>query len=281
MKKRPFAATGVEVPIIGQGTWAIERGDREEALRALRRGLELGANHIDTAEMYGNGAAEELVAEAIAGRRDEAFLVSKVLPSNASRAGTVAACENSLRRLGTDHLDCYLLHWEGNHPLEETVAGFEQLVGDGKIRSWGVSNFDERALTRAVAIAGAEKIACNQVCYHIQERAIEHEVIPYCQEKGIAVVAYSPFGSGGFPRRRSRGGKVLADLARTRRVTPYQVVLAFLCRHEGLFAIPKSSSVAHVVDNAAAGDLVLEDRELERLEAAFPLGPRRRGLPMI
>ena len=170
MKKRPFAATGVEVPIIGQGTWAIERGDRGEARRALRRGLELGANHIDTAEMYGNGAAEELVAEAIAGKRDEAFLVSKVLPSNASRAGTVAACENSLRRLGTDHLDCYLLHWEGDHPLEETVAGFEQLVGDGKIRSWGVSNFDERALAHAVAIAGAERIACNQVCYHVQER---------------------------------------------------------------------------------------------------------------
>ena len=279
MKKRPFAATGVEVPIIGQGTWAIERGDRGEARRALRRGLELGANHIDTAEMYGNGAAEELVAEAIAGKRDEAFLVSKVLPSNASRAGTVAACENSLRRLGTDHLDCYLLHWEGDHPLEETVAGFEQLVGDGKIRSWGVSNFDERAL--AHAIAGAERIACNQVCYHVQERAIEHEVIPYCQDKSIAVVAYSPFGSGGFPGRRSGGGKVLADIAGTRRATPYQVVLAFLCRHEGLFAIPKSSSVAHAVDNAAAGDLVLEDRELERLETAFPLGPRGRGLPMI
>ncbi len=259
----------------------MEQCDRAVAIRALQRGVDLGATHIDTAEMYGNGAAEEIVGEAIQGRRDEVYLVSKVLPSNASRAGTIAACESSLQRLCTDRLDCYLLHWEGSYPLAETVAGFEQLLVEGKIRAWGVSNFDERALAEVIAIAGAESIACNQVCYHLQERAIEHAVVPFCERHGIAVVAYSPFGSGSFPAARSPGGRLLAEIGASREASAYQIALAFLCQRQAQFAIPKSATVAHVEDNAAAGDLALTDAEIERIDAVFPLGRPRRGVPMI
>src|SRR4051794_9544186 len=192
MKFRQFGNSERDVPIIGQGTWYIERADRENAVAALRRGIDLGMTHVDTAEMYGD--AELVVAEAIAGRRDDVFLVSKVLPGNASRRGTVAACERSLKRLNTDRLDCYLLHWRGSFPLTETVAAFEELVGAGKIRAWGVSNFDVDDLDELLEIAGAGKIACNQVLYHLQERAVEHAVIPWCEAHGTAVVAYSPFG---------------------------------------------------------------------------------------
>lgn len=281
MNTRSFGPTGIDVPVIGQGTWRMERSDRAATIRALHRGLDLGATHIDTAEMYGNGAAEELVGEAIRGRRDGVYLVSKVLPSNASRAGTIGACEGSLRRLATDRLDCYLLHWEGSHPLTETVAAFEQLLVDGKIRAWGVSNFDERAMAEAVAVAGAESIACNQVCYHLQERAIEHAVLPFCAQHGIAVVAYSPFGSGSFPAACSPGGQLLAEIGASREASAYQIALAFLCRRRAQFAIPKSATVAHVEDNAAAGALALTDAEIERIDAVFPLGRPRRGVPMI
>ena len=259
----------------------MERDGRATAIEALRRGLDLGMSHIDTAEMYGNGAVEELIAEAIAGRRDEVFLVSKVLPSNASREGTIRACEASLRRLGTDRLDCYLLHWEGHYPLEDTVAAFERLVADGKIRSWGVSNFDEAVMERVVAIAGAESVACNQVCYHIRERAIEHAVIPFCEQHGVAVVAYSPLGSGAFPSPRSSGGGVLAEIAEAHGASPHQVVLSFLCRSDALFAIPKASCVDHVEDNAGAAGLALANDEIARLDSAFPLGPKRSNLPVI
>lgn len=258
----------------------MERSDREAAIAAIRRGLDLGMTHIDTAEMYGSGRVETLLAEAIQGRRDEIFLVSKVLPSNASRTGTVRACERSLQRLQTDRLDCYLLHWEGSHPLADTVAAFEQLRAEGKIRSWGVSNFDERAMEQVVAIAGAESVACNQVCYHIRARAIEHGVVPFCRRHGIAVVAYSPFGSGSFPDPGSAGGRVLAEIAAAHEVTSHAIGLAFLCRQGRLFAIPKSSRVDHVEANAAAGSLTLSDAEIARLDDAFPRGPRR-GLPMI
>ena len=183
MERRPFGSTRREVSVIGQGTWYIEHADAETAIAALRRGLDLGMTHIDTAEMYGSGAAEELVGAAIAGRRDEVFLVSKVLPHNASRNGTIAACERSLKRLKTDRLDCYLLHWRGSHPLADTVAAFERLSADGKILSWGVSNFDVDDLDELSEVVGAAKPACNQVLYHLRERAIEHRVIPWCERE--------------------------------------------------------------------------------------------------
>src|ERR1700722_6528880 len=184
VQHRQFGPTGRNVSTIGQGTWNLERADRRSAVATLGRGLDLGMNHIDTAEMYGGGAAEELIAEAIAGRRDEVFLVSKVLPSNASRRGTVAACDRSLARLRTDRLDCYLLHWRGSHPLAETVAAFEELRGSGKILAWGVSNFDVDDLGELASLAGARLPACNQVLYHLEERAIEHAVLPWCEERG-------------------------------------------------------------------------------------------------
>ena len=198
MRREPFGPTGVAVPVIGQGTWRMER-DRTAAVAAVRRGLELGMTHVDTAEMYGDGAVEELVGEAIAGRRDEVFLVSKVLPGNASRRGTVAACRRSLERLRVERLDAYLLHWTGDHPLAGTVEAFEELAADGHIGAWGVSNFDEEELAQLVAIAGEGRVACNQVLYHLEERAIEHAVLPFCRDHGIAVVAYSPFGHDDFP----------------------------------------------------------------------------------
>jgi len=281
MRHGIFGGTGVAVPIIGQGTWNLERSDRLTAIATLRAGLDAGTTHIDTAEMYGNGRVEELVAEAIAGRRDEVFLVSKVLPANASAAGVPRACHASLRRLRTDRLDAYLLHWPGRHPVAETIAAFEALVRDGKIRAWGVSNFDVDALEEAAAIAGAERIACNQVLYHLGERGIEHAVLPWCTRRGVAIVGYSPFGSGDFPSARSAGGRVLAEIARAHGATPRQVALAFLTRDPGVFAIPKASSPAHALENAAAGDLRLRDADLRRLDAAFPRPRPRRGVPTM
>jgi diketogulonate reductase-like aldo/keto reductase len=281
MRQQPFGPTGRLVPVIGQGTWYIEAAKRGDAVAALRRGLDAGIGHIDTAEMYGSGAAEEIVGEAIAGRRDEVFLVSKVLPHNASRAGTRAACERSLARLGTDRLDCYLLHWRGAHPLPETVAAFEDLRRAGKILSWGVSNFGVDDLTELAAGAGAERPACNQVLYHLKERAIEHAVLPWCERNGVAVTAYSPFGHDDFPAGHSRGGRALAAVAAAHGATPRQVALAFLTRRPSVFAIPKAASSPHVDENAAAGDLVLSADEIARIEAAFPLGAKPRTLPML
>jgi diketogulonate reductase-like aldo/keto reductase len=235
--------------------------------------------HIDTAEMYGD--AELVIAEAIAGRREAVYLVSKVLPSNASRRGTIAACERSLARLKTDHLDCYLLHWRGSYPLAETVAAFEQLKASGKIRSWGVSNFDVDDLDEILAVAGEGKIACNQVLYHLQERAIEHSVIPWCAKHEVAVVAYSPFGHNDFPDPRSKGGELLGAIAKRHGATPRQVALSFLVRESPLFAIPKAATEVHAADNAAAGDLVLNKDEIASLDKAFPRGPKPRSLPML
>jgi len=265
--------------VIGQGTWYIDRGDRGNAVAALRRGIDLGMTHIDTAEMYGD--AELVVAEAIAGRRDAIFLVSKVLPSNASRRGTITACERSLTRLKTDRLDCYLLHWRGSYPLAETVAAFEELVNVGKIRRWGVSNFDADDLSEMLAVAGKDKIACNQVLYHLRERAIEYAVIPWCEAHGVAVVAYSPFGHNDFPQLRSKGGEVLQAIADAHGASPRQVALSFLTREPALFAIPKASSQEHAADNAAAGKLALSNDEIVALDKAFPRGPRPRSLPML
>ena len=281
MKQDVFGPTGRRVPVIGQGSWYIESGDRRQAVAALQRGIEQGMTHIDTAEMYGDGAAESVVGEAIAGRRDAVFLVSKVLPHNASRQGTVAACERSLRALGTDRLDVYLLHWRGPHPLAETFAAFERLQQDGKIRAWGVSNFDVDDLDEALAVAGPGRIACHQVLCHLGERAIEHAVIPWCRQHGVAVVAYSPFGHDAFPKATSPGGRVLAEVAAAHGATARQVALAFLLRQPGVFTIPKASRAAHTEDNAGAGALVLSAADITRIDAAFPRGTRPDHLPMI
>jgi diketogulonate reductase-like aldo/keto reductase len=279
LRQKEFGKTGQQVSAIGQGTWYIDRGNRKDAVAALRRGVDLGMTHIDTAEMYGD--AELVIAEAIAGRRDEVFLVSKVLPSNASRRGTIAACERSLARLKTDRLDCYLLHWRGSYPLADTVAAFEQLVSAGKIRSWGVSNFDADDLDEILEVAGGGRIACNQVLYHLQERAIEHAVIPWCAKHGVAVVAYSPFGHDDFPDPRSGGGEVLQRIASRHGVSPRQVALGFLTRERTLFTIPKASGPEHVADNAAAGDLVLSEEEIAAIDKVFARRPKPRSLPML
>jgi diketogulonate reductase-like aldo/keto reductase len=267
--KRRFGSA--QVPVIGQGTWNLENDDRAEAIRALRRGFDLGLTHVDTAEMYGSGRVEEIVGEAIAGRRDELFVVSKVLPRNATRAGVVRACERSLAQLKTDRLDVYLLHWPSEHPLEETVAGFEELARAGKVRAWGVSNFDVDQLERVVAIAGPGRVACNQVLYHLGARYPEGALLKSCARHSVALVGYSPFGSGRFPSERSAGGRALAEVARARGATVRQVALAFLTRLDDTFTIPKAARPEHVEDNAAAAKIALEPSDVARLDAAFPV----------
>ena len=279
MKEKNFGRGGPQVSVIGQGTWYLDRGDRKQAVAALRRGIELGMTHIDTAEMYGD--AELVIAEAIAARRDELFLVSKVLPSNASRRGTITACERSLKRLNTDRLDCYLLHWRGSYPLSETVAAFEELKSAGKIRSWGVSNFDADDLDEILEVSGEGKIACNQVLYHLKERAIEHAVIPWCAKHGVAVVAYSPFGHNDFPAPASPGGRVLQKIADAHKATPRQIALAFLTRETTVLTIPKAGNAEHAAENAGAGELALSDNEIAALDAAFPRGAKPHSLPML
>jgi diketogulonate reductase-like aldo/keto reductase len=280
-RSRGFGATGREVPPVGQGSWRSDESSATGAVAALERGLDLGMSHIDTAEMYGSGAAERIIARAIAGRRDEVFLVSKVLPSHARKRATIAACESSLERLGTDRLDCYLLHWPSRYPLEETIDAFETLVASGKILSWGVSNFDVEDLDQLATIAGQGRIACNQVLYHLEERAIEHKVLPWCRAHGVAVVAYTPFGqSPAAFDSRTRHGRVLHEIAAAHGATARQVALAFLLRHANTFVIPKSSDIAHVEENAAAARLDLTAAEVARIESAFPSG-KPRPLPMI
>jgi diketogulonate reductase-like aldo/keto reductase len=278
MTPRPFGPLATQVVPIGQGTWNIEK-DRKNAVGALRKGIELGLTHIDTAEMYANGRVEEIVGEALSTEpslRDRCFLVSKVLPQNASFAKTIESCEKSLKRLKTDHLDVYLLHWPAPHPLEETLRAFEELVKTGKTRAYGVSNFDERALERAVRLAGDRKIVCNQVLYHIEERGIEHAVIPACEKHNVAVVGYSPFGQGSFPTVRSSGGKVLAEIGLAHGATPHAVALSFLLRRPSTFVIPKS--IGHVEDNAKALDVELTAEEIQQIEYSFPRGPKPREL---
>jgi diketogulonate reductase-like aldo/keto reductase len=265
--------------VIGQGTWHIDSGDRATAIAALRRGLDRGMTHIDTAEMYGD--AETVVAEAIAGRRDEVFLVSKVLPKNASRAGTLAACDRSLTRLRTDRLDCYLLHWRGAYALEETIVSFEQLKQAGKILSWGVSNFDVPDLEEVLQTGGDARPVCNQVLYHLRERAIEHAVLPWCEQRGVAVVGYSPFGHGDFPGPKTPGGRVLQEVAAVHGATPRQAALAFLVRRPAVFAIPKASTPEHAAENAAAAELHLTEEELAQIDRVFPPGPHPRELPTL
>jgi len=275
MDFRKFGTTGKDVARIGQGTWNIpERGAAADgAKRALQRGVELGMTHIDTAEMYGDGRAEELVGEAIREgnlRRENLFIVSKVLPSNSSYAGTLRACERSLRRLGTDYLDCYLLHWRGSQPLRETMRALEKLVDDGKIRSLGVSNFDLDDLEEAKAVLERHALACNQVLYHLQERGIEHRIQPWCAQNGVAVVAYTPFGRSGVPGDATPRGRVLAEIAQKHEASPRAIILAFLTREPNVFAIPKAASIPHVEENARAGDIDLGADDIARIEEAFP-----------
>ncbi|MGE0406007.1 MAG: aldo/keto reductase [Candidatus Korobacteraceae bacterium] len=279
MEYRRFGPTNREVSVLGQGTWYSGDESSTAAVAALRIGLDLGMNHIDTAEMYLDGGAERIVGQAIAARRHEVFLVSKVLPQNASLTGTIQACERSLARLKTDRLDCYLLHWRGQHPLRDTIAAFQKLRQQGKILSWGVSNFDENDLEEVREIDGS--FACNQVLYHLKERAIEHVVIPWCENHRIAVVGYSPFGHDDFPGEDTPGGRLLREIAESHNATPRQVTLRFLLRQPGMFVIPKSSSPEHTAENAAAGSLKLTEEDVEQLDRAFPLGPKPRELPML
>jgi diketogulonate reductase-like aldo/keto reductase len=279
---RMFGSTRRRVAEIGQGTWKMEGSAAADAVAALRRGLDLGLTHIDTAEMYGSGASEKIIGKAIEGRRDEVFLVSKVLPNHASKNGTLAACEKSLAHLRTDRLDCFLLHWRGSVPLEETITAFETLARQGKILAWGVSNFDVPDLDEVAAIAGPGHPACNQVLYHLKERAIEHAVLPWCAKHGSAVVAYTPFGqSPGIYAGESKPARVLREIADAHGATPRQVALRFLLRHPDTFVIPKASDIAHVTENAGAYAVELSDSETNKIDAAFPRGKAPRGLPMI
>lgn len=265
---------GGAMPVLGLGTWMMGERKREAAaeLAALRLGLDLGMNFIDTAEMYGNGGAEEIVREAMAGRRDQIFLVSKVLPHNASRAGTVKACEASLKRLGTDRLDLYLLHWAGNHPLDDTIAAFEQLKRAGKIRRWGVSNFD---LSEMAPLDGTA-VASNQVLYNLARRGIEFDLLPWCRQRGIPVMAYSPIEQGRLLRN-----KALVALAATRGCSAAQLALAWVLRQDGVVTIPKASTLAHVRENRAALDIVLSDAECAALDKAFPRPTKPTPLAML
>jgi diketogulonate reductase-like aldo/keto reductase len=274
MRSRKFGPLETSVPLIGIGTWKMERDDADAVSAALGRAIELGMTHVDTAEMYGNGLVEMMLGDVLAGIREKVFLTSKVLPSNASAKQTLEACDDSLQRLKTDYLDLYLLHWRGDTPLEETFEAFETLREQGKIRAWGVSNFDAEDLEEAYALVGADKIACNQVLYHLGDRTIEHQVIPWCERNNVAVVAYSPFGSRrGFPKSQA-----LAMLGEQLGATPRQLALAFLARRS--FVIPKSSNVEHVEQIAKAGDIEIDDDTAAAIDAAFPLGEWR-GLPSI
>ena len=268
MEKRPFAWTGEQVPVIGQGTWEIQ------GVEALRRGLDLGMTHIDTAEMY---RTEEQVGQAIAGRRDEVFLASKVLPGNASYEGTLRACEASLGRLQTNRLDLYMLHWPGRHPIRDTMRAMEKLVADGMVRFIGVSNLDLKELQAAEAALKNERMACNQVLYHLGDRGIERRLLPYCKERQIAVVAYSPFGHGSFPANHP----VLADIAKRHGMTTRQVVLRWVTRDDQVFTIPKTSRPERVPENAGGSGWQLAEQDLAAIDRAFPAPDRDVPLGMI
>jgi diketogulonate reductase-like aldo/keto reductase len=264
--------SGEHVPALGQGTWffAEEPRRREDEIAALQLGLDLGMTLIDTAELYASGGAEEIVGEAIAGRRDTAFLVSKVHPRNASRRGTIAACERSLERLRTDRIDLYLLHWRGSIPLHETVEAFTRLARDGKIRYWGVSNFDVADMEELVALSAGDAVAINQVLYNLKRRGIEHDLLPWCRERGVPIMAYTPFEQGGLLRHA-----VVKRVAERHASTPAQVALAWVLRGEGVNAIPKSASPPHVRENRAALELHLLPEDFAELDGAFPPPARK------
>lgn len=268
---------GETVPALGQGTWKMgeQRGRRADEVRALRLGLDLGMALIDTAEMYASGIAEEITGEAIRGRRDEVFLVSKVLPSNASLSGTTAACERSLRRLGVETIDLYLLHWPSSHPISGTVGAFKALRQAGKIRHWGVSNFDVSEMEELLRVGG-EQVATNQVLYNLSRRAIEYDLVPWQQKRRIPLMAYSPIEQGRLAHHRS-----LSEIAVRLNATPAQIALAWALAQPQTMVIPKATGEAHVRENRAAADIVLTDEDFAALNAVFPPPRRKSSLEMI
>ncbi len=270
--------SGEKVPALGQGTWrmAEDARRRKDEIAALRAGLDLGMTLIDTAEMYASGEAEALTAEAIAGRRDEVFVVSKVLPENATKRGTIAACERSLKRLATDRIDLYLLHWRGSAPLAGTVEAFGELMRAGKIRAWGVSNFDKSDMEELWGLAGGKACATNQVLYNLSRRGIEHDLIPWCEERRVPIMAYSPVEQGRLVRHRE-----VQAIAQRHKATPAQVALAWTLRHDGVISIPKAGSVAHVKENRAALDLRLTAADFAALDRAFPPPRGPKALEML
>lgn len=271
--------SGTSVPTLGQGTWRMgeDRRGHADEVTALRRGIDLGMTLIDTAEMYGDGGAELVVAEAIKGRRDEMQLVSKVLPSNASRAGTIAACERTLKRLGTDHIELYLLHWRGRHPLAETVDAFETLKRSGAIGAWGVSNFDVDDMEELLAVPGGKACATNQVLYNLTARGIEYDLLGWSADHAIPVMAYSPLGNDNRMLRHPE----LQRIAHARGATAAQVALAFVLARPNVIAIPKATGLDHVAENRAAADLTLTAADLAALDTAFPPPRRKQSLEMI
>ncbi|MGH8718751.1 MAG: aldo/keto reductase [Burkholderiales bacterium] len=276
--KKVALPSGEQVPALGQGTWYLgeNRATRAEEIATLRLGLDLGLTLIDTAEMYGEGQSEDLIGEAIEGRRDEVFLVSKVYPHNASRRGAVAACERSLRRLKTERLDLYLLHWRGNVPLEETLEAFAALIRAGKIRSWGVSNFDVDDMEELTRLDAGSSVATDQVLYNLTRRGVEYDLFPWCRERNIPMMAYSPIEQGRMLKDRT-----LRNVAERHGATPVQVALSWLLRHDRLIVIPRSGKTEHVRENRAALDLELTDQDLAELDRAFPPPTEPRPLEML
>jgi diketogulonate reductase-like aldo/keto reductase len=282
MLSKKFGWTGVDIPVIGQGTWMIEGNSEKEkrAIETLKIGLKLGMTHIDTAEMYGDGHVEELVAEAISSRRNDIFLTSKVLPSHASYEGTLTACMESLRRLKTEWLDLYLLHWPGPYSIPDTMRAMEKLVEEKRIRFIGVSNFDIEELNVAESALKKEKLACNQVLYHLKDRGIERRVLPYCSQRGIAVVGYAPFGHGNFPSPNSSEGLILKQIGQG--LTPRQVSLKFLTRHPCVFTIPKTTHPERVKENSGGGvGRKLVEEAIIAIDRAFPAPDHDTSLGMI
>jgi diketogulonate reductase-like aldo/keto reductase len=269
--RRARTRTGAEIPVLGLGTWKMGEDSRRrrDEIASLRLGLDLGLTQIDTAELYASGRSEEIVAEAIAGRRDEVFLVSKVMPENASFEGTLRACEGSLARLATDRLDLYLLHWKGRHPIADTLRAFLRLREEGKIRHFGVSNFDVADLAALEHVPGGREIAVNQVLYHIESRGIERKLAPWCRARGIAIQAYSPLAEG-----RLRPSAALKKVAARHGVSPYAVAIAWTIRDDGFVTIPKAGRPDHVRENAAAATLRLSSQDLADLDAAHPAPDR-------
>lgn len=275
---RTLEIGGRAVPVLGQGTWNLgdSSAKRDEEIATLRRGVECGMTLIDTAEMYGDGRSEKLVGEAIAGLREQVFLVSKVLPSNASLEGTVRACEASLKRLRVETLDLYLLHWRGRFPLEETVKAFERLIEQGKIRAWGVSNLNVEDMEELFRVPGGKACAVNQVLYNPEHRGVEFDLLPWCERHSVTVMAYSPVGQGGKLLRSA----ALREAAKKHGVSPAQAALSW-CLRQPVIAIPKASSAKHVEENAAAAGLRLDSEDLAAIEQAYPAPKRKQPLDMI
>lgn len=269
---------GTEVPALGQGTWAMgeDAGHAKAEIESLKAGIDLGMTLIDTAEMYGDGGAEEIVGQAIRGRRDEVFIVSKVYPWNASLHGTIEACERSLERLGTDRIDLYLLHWRGNYPLTETVAAFETLKASGKIGAWGVSNFDTDDMEELLGVPNGANVAANQVLYNLSRRGIEFDLLPWCQSRGIPIMAYSPIDQGSILHHPE-----LIHIAKAYQATPAQLALAFLLERDGVIVIPKTANAERAAENRDCVSLDITDDDWDALDAAFPPPAKKKPLEML